>query len=162
MKLLIILVFVTFAGLPESKAELQSKCPSGSFNLKKLISILEENLNSLAVCDSGSKAELIGDCLRCIQEEETILDEANGANVAKNCPSFGCPPNPTCNPGFHLLVHGDNCCCVKEDLAKSSEKDEPKICPLCSMDEPGDINCNCIFPHKLINSMVDPTTSCCF
>lgn len=234
MKFLIISLLVSVLNLPKLEAfspliqsdQQHKSCPSGSLNLRKLFDFVEQNLHSASVCESGYKVELSGNCLKCVEEDEKEEHEQVKATVAKDCPSLGCPLNPTCNPGFHLLVHGNNCCCVKEDITKDEESTDaepsphieppesteaneagsnlapscpafgcplnptcnpgdhlvtfetncccvkedvekehelvdPKICPLCSSETPGDVNCSCISPLKLLDSIVDPATSCC-
>jgi hypothetical protein len=102
--------------------------------------------------------------------------------IAPDCPSIvSCRKNPKCNPGFHIVKHEDNCCCVKRDVFVESTDDktkidstvaittnddgleEPTICPLCSSNDVSALNkCHCISPYKKIDSIVDPKSKCCF
>lgn len=79
-------------------------------------------------------------------------------NIAPSCPSFGCPQNPSCNPGDHLVTFAENCCCVKEDVFR----EESIECPPCSISQPGLVDCECNAPLKKYQSFADPSTKCCF
>lgn len=217
MKFLIILALVSTIILSKFDSRSQSipdeEQKTCQLNLRKLFAFLEESLHKFSVCISGCKVEVSGDFLRCVKDENSV--EEVQATDANDCPSSGCPANPTCKTGFHLLVHGENCCCVKEDIANSCEDEtpaettaptpmtdpiepstplnkdfdevgdhlvihedncccakedvakkhvleEPRICPLCSMDTAGDVNCSCISPHKIFDSIVGTTSKCCF
>lgn len=41
--------------------------------------------------------------------------EEEAGTIADDCPAVGCPENAACHPGFQLLVHDANCCCIKAD-----------------------------------------------
>lgn len=216
-------------------------------NIKNLMLALSSKLNNLAediaanICDSGFKLTVSGDNWECLKSENIKISDPENEdsgiiNIANECPSTGCPINPGCSEGFELLIHGDNCCCVKKDFAQPIENvaqpivedvaqpivedatqplipateevapeiapdcpsvgcpknpickenyqllihesncccvkedvvlepkvdvQEPKICPLCSS-ESGHVDCSCISPYQIIDSIANASTKCCF
>jgi hypothetical protein len=55
------------------------------------------------------------------------------AELGPICPeAVECSENLSCIEGFKILTHNENCCCVKMDVAESSEAEEsPEVAPTC-------------------------------
>lgn len=120
----------------------QSNCSSSGLNIKHLVSailsFIENNSRNLSICDSNYILNVSDDNWICVKGEENVgivraskfKSDQNASNIAADCPSFVCPINPTCKQGFHLLTHGENCCCIIEDVEKSSGSEstlEPEV-----------------------------------
>ena len=114
----------------------QSQAEDG-VNIKSLFKWIESNIQKAeSLCASGYAPHFSGDFLKCvvnaIDDGSTTttapvpqVSEASLFNIAADCPSTGCPANPSCNPGFHLVTFEENCCCIKDTSFKPVE--EPKI-----------------------------------
>lgn len=113
---------------------LASNVSAHGINVRKLISAvlaaLDESVIEAAVCDSGYNLTVSGDFWDCVAtpgeaENKSIavaVDIESTFNIADDCPATGCPANPGCNKGFHLVTYEENCCCVKLDEAKSQDE----------------------------------------
>lgn len=110
----------------------------------------------------------------CVKEDIAVSAEAlpiaaPQPTLVVQCPEAEiCPQNPTCFAGNHLLKHEENCCCVKEDVFVNGETDkdndglvDPKICPMCSPTELGNVDCDCLMPMKKFESSIDSSLKCC-
>lgn len=94
--------------------------------LSTFLAYLAENSEKHLICGTGYKFEATDNHLGCVKNDslEALATNIDEPVVANNCPSWDCPSNPTCNPGYELLIHGENCCCVKDDLAELTDEDE--------------------------------------
>lgn len=115
-----------------------SNVNSQGINVKNLLAealkLLSENADEIgkSVCDTGLTLNITGDDWTCVHGGAVDLPDAGSpeqpdvaspgetttespVNIANDCPSTGCPADPGCHEGFHLLVVGDNCCCIKKD-----------------------------------------------
>lgn len=178
----IVSLFASFALLLMIQSEsISSNCSIGAVNIGKILIYIQENLNNIPICDDGFVPEISGDSLKCVQNQKEVAEfvpvggaeeterkeeapssNSTTSNVAPNCPSFGCPQNPICKPGDHLLSFAENCCCVKEDVFKEEEESGPTACPPCSLSQPGHTDCECVAPLQKFDSIVDPKSQCCF
>lgn len=122
-------------------------------------------------CSKGFQLQRHGKNCCCVSKTVAVQDDllpvaAAQPTIVVQCPEAEiCPQNPSCTVGCHLLKHGKNCCCVKEDVYLNNETDKqddgPKICPTCSPSELGDVDCSCIMPKKQFISSIDSTLKCC-
>lgn len=171
-----------------SFSEAQTDLLQNGINIKQLtdsiLSFLRENDFLVSLCAPGFKAEVTEDYLKCVQDElndtekesEDTAEEENSSippseetSLADTCPSNnGCPSNPTCNPGDHLVQHENNCCCVNEDIAKensttgtteaASEDITTSLAPECPSSTSCLNNVHCISGFHLI---IHEDNCCC-
>lgn len=128
-----------------------TSCKPGGLNLKnfaaEISSFLSQKTDNFIFCEEGFQLKVSDDFAYCVElgDSATVTETRDGAsedqeNIASHaassgaskldspvfaevCPSEGCPIIPICQPGYHILIHEDNCCCVEEDIAPKSQHD---------------------------------------
>jgi hypothetical protein len=81
-----------------------------------------------------------------------VVDIITAAELGPICPeAVKCSENLSCIEGFKILTHNENCCCVKMDVAESSEAEEsPEVAPICPEAVKCSKNLSCIEGFKIL------------